>query len=198
MTDAAVRSEDIADAPGVSVDAPGVNAAADVPPDCASWYLVQIRPNAFHIAERNLARQGFAVFCPRQEETRRRAGRFVTVQAPLFPGYLFVSFDETSAPWRVINSTYGVSRLVSFGDRRPALAPHELVAGLMARCDAQGVLKPLQTLATGDAVQVISGPFSQFAATVEQFEPNKRVWILLELLGSATRMAVDVARLKRL
>src|SRR3954471_8443199 len=78
----------------------------------AAWYLAQVRPNSFQIAERNLARQSFPVFCPTQEETRRRAGRFVLVTQPLFPGYLFVSFNPASAAWRAINSTYGVSRLV--------------------------------------------------------------------------------------
>lgn len=165
--------------------------------ETAAWYLAQVRPNSFHIAERNLLRQGFRVFCPRHAETRRRAGRFVPVQSPLFPGYVFVSFEASSAPWRAINSTYGVTKLVTFGDKSPAPVPRELVDGLISRCDSEGLLKPRPTLSPGDAVQVLTGPFAQFVATVEQISPNKRVWILLDILGGSTRVAIDVDRLKK-
>ena len=162
-----------------------------------AWFLAQVRPNSFHIAQRNLERQGFTVFCPLQDETRRRAGRFVTVPAPLFPGYLFVRFDPASAPWRAINSTYGVSRLVSFGQATPAPAPQQLVDGLLARCNDEGKLLPPDSLAPGDAVQVMSGPFAQFVATVESLAPQKRVWLLLDLMGRTTRIAVAAGDLRR-
>lgn len=160
------------------------------------WFLAQVRPNSFQIAERNLVRQGFRVFCPTQDETKRRAGRFVTRPAPLFPGYLFVQFAPASAPWRAINSTYGVSRLVSFAGATPAPVPKELVAGLLARCDEEGRLAPPKSLAAGDRVEVLSGPFAQFVATVESLAPQRRVWVLLEVLGGKTRVALDADDLR--
>jgi transcriptional antiterminator RfaH len=167
--------------------------------DCvggSAWYLAQVRPNSFEIAEHNLVRQGFRVFCPKQEVTRRRAGRFVRVMQPFFPGYLFVPFDPASAEWRVINSTYGVSRLVHFGDHVPARVPQDLVTALMKRCDEKGCFLPPQLLKAGDRVQVLSGPFAQFVATVESLTPQCRVWVLLDLLGSQTRASIDVADLQ--
>ena len=167
--------------------------------DCVgetAWYLAQVRPNSFQMAERNLIRQDFPVFCPTQEQTRRRGGRFVSVMQPLFPGYLFVSFNPASAAWRAINSTYGVSKLVHFGDGIPACVPHDLVAGLMARCDRTGRLLPPQVLQAGDRVQMLSGPLAQFVATVESLTPQRRVWVLLDLLGGRTRVSVEVAQLR--
>jgi transcriptional antiterminator RfaH len=162
----------------------------------SAWYLAQVRPNQFHIAEHNLARQDFAVFSPTQAETRRRGGRFVSETRPLFPGYLFVSFNPASGAWRTINSTYGVSRLVTFGARVPAPVPHALVAGLMARCDEAGHLLPPQALKPGDRAHVLSGPFAQFVATVESLAPQRRVSVLLEVLGSQTRVWLDVGQLQ--
>lgn len=162
----------------------------------AAWYLAQVRPNSFQLANHNLARQGFAVFCPLQEQTRRRAGRFVSVVQPLFSGYLFVAFDPASGAWRAINSTHGVSKLVHFGDGVPAPVPKDLVTGLMARCDATGLLLPPKALQPGDSVQMLSGPLAQFVATVESLAPQRRVWILLDLLGSRTRVSVDVSQLR--
>jgi transcriptional antiterminator RfaH len=164
--------------------------------DGSGWYLAQVRPNQFYIAEHNLARQGFPVFCPTQEETRRRGGRFVTETRPLFPGYLFVSFNPTSSAWRTINSTYGVSRLVIFGGRVPAPVPQDLVAGLMTRCDEAGHLLPSQVLKPGEKAYVRSGPFAHFVATVEHLAPHRRVGVLLEILGSQTRVWLDLGQLR--
>ncbi len=161
-----------------------------------AWYLAQARPNQFHIAEHTLAQQGFPVFCPTPEETRRRGGRFVSETRPLFPGYLFVSFNPASSAWRTINNTYGVSKLVTFGERVPAHLPQDLVAGLMARCDEAGNLLPPQVLKPGDRAQVLTGPFAQFVATVESLAPQRRVWVLLEILGGKTRVWLDVGQLR--
>ena len=80
-----------------------------------TWFLAQLKPNSIQIAERNLHRQGFTTFTPMLEETRQRRGKFVRAATTMFPGYTFVAKDETARWWRAINSTYGVSRLVSFG-----------------------------------------------------------------------------------
>jgi len=160
-------------------------------PDTA-WFLAQIKPNSDRIAERNLARQGLATFLPRTEETRRAHGRFVTRQAPLFPGYVFVAFDPAAAGWRAVNATRGVSRLISFGDR-PAIVPDDLVTALMQRCDEAGRLRPV---APGDRVALTRGPFAAFVGTVESLEPERRVWVLLDLLGGRTRVATDAAALR--
>jgi transcriptional antiterminator RfaH len=162
----------------------------------SAWYLAQVRPNQFHVAEHNLARQGFPVFCPTQVETRRRGGRFVSETRLLFPGYLFVSFNPASSSWWTINSTYGVSKLVTFGGRVPASVPHDLVAGLMARCDDAGHLLSPKHLKPGDKAHVLSGPFAQFVATVESLAPQRRVWVLLEVLGSQTRVGLDAGQLR--
>jgi transcriptional antiterminator RfaH len=162
----------------------------------SAWYLAQARPNQSHTAEHNLARQGFLVFAPKQEGARRRGSRFVGERQPLFPGYLFVAFNPASSAWRTINSTYGVSKLVSFGAGVPAPVPRDLVAGLIARCDASGYLLPPEVLKPGDNVQVLNGPFAQFVATVESLAPQRRVWVLLDILGTRTRVSLEVGHLR--
>ena len=84
-----------------------------------TWFLAQLKPNCAKIADKNLARQGFRTFMPMEEETRQRNGKFVTANKPLFPGYIFVALDVTRGLWRSVNSTYGITRLVSFG-KEPA------------------------------------------------------------------------------
>lgn len=163
-----------------------------------SWYLLQVKPNGYKLAERNLLRQGFPVFSPLQTETSRNGGLFRTSLRPLFPGYMFVGIDPGSAPWRAINSTSGVSRLLALGGADPAALPHELVSGLMARCDGDGKILSSPELEQGDAVRIASGPFADFVSTVDSIEADKRIWVLIDLMGRPTKVALDASDLEKL
>lgn len=160
-----------------------------------SWFLAQFKPNSHRIAQRNLERQGFGTFLPLHRETRRKTSRFATDLRPLFPGYVFVAFDACDAQWRAIRSTQGITRLVSFGEK-PALVPAALVDALRGRCGADGCLRDAAQLEIGDSVTVTQGPFAAFAATVETIEPDRRVWVLLDLMGRQIRVAVPDTSLR--
>ena len=163
----------------------GLPASASQP-----WFVAQLKPNCAAIAERNLVRQGFALFSPFEQLSVRRGQQFKLVQKPLFPGYIFINMAAGSAPWQSINATYGVSRLVSFSLSAPAPVPADLMANLMLRCDAAGKLMPSRTFAEGEAVRIIAGPFADFIGTVEGIAPQQRIWLLLDILGTHTRVAV--------
>ncbi|MCV2875290.1 transcriptional activator RfaH [Rhodobacteraceae bacterium XHP0102] len=156
-----------------------------------TWYLVQFKPNSHSIALRNLNRQGFETFLPMITVTARVGSRFMSRSRPLFPGYLFLALDAGQGAWRKINSTYGVARIVSFAGQ-PSPVPHDLVAGLQARCDASGLLSAASDLAPRDQVTLQKGPFAQFVATVESLDEEQRVWVLIDLMGQKTR--INVAR----
>ncbi len=159
------------------------------------WYLIQFKPNSHRLAERNLQRQGFETFLPMQKITRRKASRFVSDLKPLFPGYMFVSVNSEHAPWRTINSTIGVSKLVSF-EGKPKPLPLQLISGLMLRCDVSGTLLPPKSLSEGDSVEMLTGPFAYFVATVDTIDPEQRIWVLMDFMGQKTRMQVTADRLQ--
>lgn len=160
-----------------------------------TWFLAQLKPNSARIARENLSRQGFETFLPLEEVTVRRRGQFAVTMRPIFPGYMFVSFDRERGFWRAINSTYGVIKLVSFG-REPAPVPERLITELMLRCDSTGKLLPPTTLEPGESVRVQSGPFANLVAEIEKIEPDRRVWLLLDILGRKTRVAVSADRVR--
>jgi len=159
------------------------------------WFLAQLKPNCANIAEKNLKRQGFETFLPLEEETRQRNSKFVTAVRPLFPGYIFVAFDVTRGLWRTVNSTYGVTRLVSFG-KEPAAVPRDLVPQIMQRCDSDGKLVASSNIKTGDQVTVTKGPFANFVAEVEKISPDKRVWVLMDIMGGQSRVEVGADQLR--
>ena len=164
------------------------------------WYLIQCKPNAAQIAVRNLENQSFGTFLPLQEITKRKGKIFQRQIRPLFPGYLFVQVAPDEGPWRQINSTRGVVRLVRLGVE-PSAVPNEIVEALVAQCDTQSILRQISETQpsqfhAGNQAQVTQGPFSGFIATISDIDPNNRIHILIEIMGQATRVAINADALQ--
>ena len=151
------------------------------------WFILQFKTNSHQLAAKNLNRQGFETFLPLHETTSRRLSRFINTSKPLFPGYMFIRFDKEESEWHKINSTYGVSRIITFNSILKSI-PTSFVDSLMKRHDLSGKLLPIQKLKNGDQVTVLTGPFANFIATVEKYEADQRIWILMDLMGRKTKI----------
>lgn len=166
--------------------------------EVSKWYAAQLKPNGLERAVANLTRQGFEAFMPMQNKTVRHARQMKNVLRPVFPGYVFIKFGLERADWRKINSTYGISRLVSFEKSMPAPVPEALIAGLKARCDAKNCLQPPDDLKIGEKVKMVSGAFAGFVGEIENFVGEDRVRLLYEFMGPTSRVDIPHADLERL
>jgi len=151
------------------------------------WFILQFKSNSHHLAAKNLTRQGFEIFLPLHDTTSRRSSRFMDASKPLFPGYMFIRFDRAESKWHKINNTYGVSRLITFNSILKSI-PTTFVESLMMRYDLSGKLQPVKKLKKGDHVTILKGPFANFIATVEKYEADQRIWILMDLMGRKTKI----------
>src|ERR1700752_4987648 len=106
----------------------------------ARWFVVQTQVNGEAKAAQNLKQQGYDVYLPRYLKRRRHARKVDFTAKPLFPRYVFVAIDMATQRWRSVQSTYGVSRLVTNGDE-PAMVPEGVISTLKAREDAKGFVK---------------------------------------------------------
>ena len=159
------------------------------------WFILQFKSNSHHLAAKNLTRQGFETFLPLHDTTSRRLSRFMHTSKPLFPGYMFIRFDRSETEWHKINNTYGVSRLITFNSILKSI-PTTFVDSLMMRYDLSGKLLPIKKLKKGDQVRVLTGPFADFIATVETYEADHRIWILMDLMGRRTKIQTPLDALK--
>ena len=158
----------------------------------ARWYVVQTQINGEAKATQNLLRQGYEVYLPRYMKRRRHARKVDFVAKPLFPRYLFVAIDMATQRWRSIQSTSGVSHLVTHGDQ-PAVVPEGVVRALKAREDARGFVKLDATpaFAPGEKVRVLGGAFIDNAGLFNGMADHDRVSILLDMLGHHVRVVID-------
>jgi transcriptional antiterminator RfaH len=156
------------------------------------WFVVQTQVNAESKAVQNLARQGFETYLPRFEKRRRHARKVELVAAPLFSRYLFVRIDMATQRWRAIQSTLGVSHLVTHGSA-PAPVPDRVIAALRDAEDGRGLvrLQSKPTFAPGAKVRVLGGAFMDNLGFYEGQTDKDRIAILLDLLGRQVRVVLD-------
>lgn len=158
----------------------------------ARWYVVQTQVNGESKAAEHLRRQGFEVYLPRYLKRRRHARKVDFTAKPLFPRYLFVAINVAAQRWRSVQSTFGVSRLVTNGDE-PAAVPDGVIPAMMAREDAKGFVKmdAGPSFAPGDRVRVLAGAFMDNAGLFNGMADHDRVSILLDMLGRKVRVLLD-------
>jgi transcriptional antiterminator RfaH len=154
------------------------------------WFAINTQPFAEARAQRNLENQGFRTFMPRRHKMLRHARKLITVEAPLFPRYLFIAFDPCRDQWRKANSKFGVSRLVMRGEA-PHPVPNGVVEALIAVTVDGGIVDLAVKLQSGSAVRVMAGPFADQLAMLEQLDDSGRACILLEILGRQVRTTTE-------
>jgi transcriptional antiterminator RfaH len=158
----------------------------------AQWHLLLCKPNQNHIALRNLKRLGFDLFMPRHLVERRVKGIVQRELRPLFGGYLFLNMNPSEPRWYDARTASGVSKIIGHSTGGPSVVPPDIIAGLMHRCDHEGLIqKTVNEFSEGDRVRITGGPFANFITTIEKIDPDRRLHVLLELMGRPTKVLVD-------
>lgn len=156
------------------------------------WFAVCCKPRQELVAQENLLRQGYRVYLPRIRIKRRRKGQWLDVIEVLFPRYLFIQVDPSETSIAPVRSTRGVAGLVRFGGQ-PAVIADEIMDALRLREDAEsGVHQDTSPLfCKGEQVKLSAGPLAGMEGVFVEEDGEKRVIVLLELLGHANKIRVD-------
>lgn len=162
------------------------------------WYTVHTKPRQEHIAEQHLQRQGFPVYLPRIQATRRKNNRWHDVVEPLFPRYMFIQADTETENLAPVRSTRGVSEMVRFGNQLLPV-PKDLIAGMKGMEDQEsGLFIPQSPLFNkGDRVTILEGPFAEMVGIYHCDQGEQRAIILLECLGRMNTLTVSRHSLAR-
>ena len=161
------------------------------------WYLVHTKPRQEVRAQENLERQGYECYLPVFPKEKLRQNRVSIASEPLFLRYLFIRLGQGHADqsWTPIRSTKGVSRLVSFG-MNPAKVPDGLIDHLRST-EAIVQANPERLFTTGDQVRLSDGAFVGIDGVYQMADGERRVMVLIELMGKPVVIKVDVASLQK-
>lgn len=162
------------------------------------WFVVYTKAGQERLAEGNLRAQGFTTYMPILAVRKKQGRKTIAATVPMFSRYLFVQGDLETMRWRSINGTYGVSGLVTFGER-PASVKDGVIDELRDREDVDGVIRlaAVSPFQEGDAVEVTEGPLSHVKGLFSAKTANERGIVLMSLLGREVPVKLNQQQLRR-
>ena len=103
----------------------------------------------------------------------------------------FIGVDLQNSYWTKINSTYGVSKLLSFNNKLSEV-PLDLIVALKKRF--QDNISPImnEKLKKGDIIKFNNGPFTDLVANIESVDTKKRIYVLLEVMGGRRKLEINL------
>ncbi|MBY6104677.1 transcription/translation regulatory transformer protein RfaH [Marinobacter nauticus] len=157
-----------------------------------TWYALQHKPAQGDRAVKHLQNQDIACFYPKIEVERIKAGKRTKKLEPLFPGYVFVSLEQSDPKWAKLRSTRGVLRIVSFANR-PAPIDDEVIAHIKSSMDKvaeQGGIKP------GQHIELAEGPFKGLDAVFLSYDGEERAIVLIHFMQKQQSVRVSLGSIK--
>lgn len=157
------------------------------------WLVLYTRPRYEKKVARQLAERGIEHFLPLREEMRQWSDRKKLVEAPLFPGYIFVHVDERQRMQAL--ETDGAMKFVHFNGRVAEVRPATIDALRLVVDSRAPVSVEEAGLALGADVHIRTGPLAGVHGRLVAHRGNYRVGVLVEVLNQLVTVEVPVADL---
>ena len=142
------------------------------------WYVVQCKPRQERRAKDNIENQSGDVLLFERPVEKIRAGKRVMVNEFWFPGYVFVRLPQDHLLWSTIRSTYGVLRVVRFGEQPCPIRPQTF----KKICQNVQAAELRPRFKQGDKVRIKSGALAGMDAIFSNFDGTSRAILLVNLL----------------
>ena len=148
------------------------------------WFLIYTKPHQEERAKENLENQGFETFLPMIAYEKIKQPKLYSLK-PMFPRYLFTTFNVEKNNWLHIKSTRGVSHIVVFGENLTKV-PNSVIDYLKSNVDDNDVLTlqiRRKKFQKGDELVIKQGVFQGKDATFLSMSGKERVRVLLSLMN---------------
>lgn len=169
--------------------------------ESAKWYVVhtysgyenKVKANLEKTVEnRNLQNLILDVQVPVEESVEIKNGKKKVVQRKTYPGYVLVKMIMNDDSWYVVRNTRGVTGFVGPGSKPVPLTDSEV--------RSMGITQPLTVVdvSVGENVKVVSGPFENFVAMVEEINYEKRkIKAFINMFGRDTLVEFDFDQIQK-
>ena len=139
------------------------------------WYAARVKTTiSWDVIIEQLQRQGFTAYQPVISRSVYFGGRKMIGQWPLFPAYLFVSFDLEEQRWRSVNSTTGVHHLLPAQSEIPHALPIGFIEGLRTVKSerAEKLIEATRPFMANETVRILIGAYKNAVGTVINSTPK--------------------------
>ncbi len=149
------------------------------------------------IESMNMQDSIFDVIVPKETQIVVKNGKPKTEKKRLFPGYVLVNMEVNDDSWFVVRNTPNVTGFVGSGTIPVPVSAEEF--GVIERYlhdDNQPKFKI--TLAKGDLVVVLDGPFASYEGVIDHIDEEKgKVKVMISIFGRETPVELDFDQVKK-
>ena len=169
--------------PNLTADCEGSILAAKSP-----WYGVRTRSNQEKLVAAILDSKGYEQYLPLYRRRRRWSDRVVTIEVPLFPGYVFCRFDiQRRLP---VISTLGVVSIIGFGNDPEPIPDREIEAIERVLRSGAGA-EPHPFLRVGQRVRVNQGALKDVEGILIRKKSDLRLVVSVSILQRSVSVEID-------
>ena len=155
------------------------------------WYALQVRSRWEGSIATLLSGKGYETLLPTYKLKRRWSGRLKEVNAPLFPGYVFCSFDVLKRLPILI--TPGVIAVVGRG-RVPVPLETSEISAVQTLVSSGLPAEPCPYLEVGQKVRIESDALRGVEGILIAFKGSRRIVVSVSLLRRSVALEIDRAR----
>ena len=149
------------------------------------WLVATYKINEIKSVESNLINQSFEYYLPKMVTKKHNSNPKEEV---MFPGYIFIKTDIDK--YLSVKYTKGIKNIIKFGENIPYMTNEEIEN--ISVIEKLSRLEPLvPKIKIGQEVNIKSGSFKGNIAKICSLPSNKRVGILLHILGSFRRIEIS-------
>jgi transcription antitermination factor NusG len=152
------------------------------------WFALYVRSNFERKTEEHLKGRGYHAFSPFYKIRRKRAESTKRFDVPLFPGYVFASFNPCQR--LPILTTPGVVKIVGSGNVPEPLRLTEIESiqkAVTSGCPVQ----PWPYLKAGQRVRIEAGPLAGTEGLLIRVKDERRLVVSITLLQRAMALELD-------
>ncbi len=154
------------------------------------WYAAYTCANHEKRVAEQLSARGVSHFLPLYTSVRQWKDRRVTLQLPLFAGYVFVRMALRDR--LQVQQIPGVARLVGFNGLPTALCDEEIEMVRMG-LESGVCVQPHAFLTLGQRVRVINGPMAGLQGILKRRKGLARLVVSVEVIQRAIAVEIDQA-----
>jgi transcription antitermination factor NusG len=181
--------------PGTTSGALAAEAAAVVTGREATWHVLWTHSHCEQLVRDQLSAKGFHPFLPQIEVWSVRAGRRRLINAPMFPGYLFLNDAVDKQRHIEVCKARGLARILGEGWDRLAVVPEAEIAAIRQLAASRVPVFAHPYLRAGRRVRIVSGPLADVEGILVKARPEKGLLVLsVHILQRSVAVEVDVAQ----
>jgi transcriptional antiterminator RfaH len=160
-----------------------------------NWFVLQSRSRHEKKVLAFLTAQEIEAYLPLHTVKKKWSDRIKLVEEPLFPGYLFVKYDEINR-YKILN-TPGAVRFVSFEGKYASIPEKQIAAiKIIAAKEEETEVIDLSFI-VGEEVFISDGPFKGLYAKLVDYKGKSKFVLEVEAIGKGVLLEIGTTKVTK-